>query len=321
MTAQILRSTRTRRTAIAVGVAAALTGILAGCGHSGSSRASSHPATSAGAAATAEPASGTSATTSAGTSASAGTHMISNHGHKLAFHVTPGRLPAIVLDAGGGLDSTYWKNITPALAKSTGSEIITYDREGMGASDAVPGPWKVQNAVSDLETGLTQLGATHVILVSHSEAGEIATYFARQYPGRISGAVLVDASLPPFYTDTEIARVAAANQAQVDALQGHATTKAERQLLAVAADYVPAHKAYHKVTWPAGVPATVIASAQTPFPTSAPDAQAWRAAQAAFAKAAPNRHLVTAAHTSHDVPLDAPGLVEAQVEAMVKTVG
>jgi pimeloyl-ACP methyl ester carboxylesterase len=247
--------------------------------------------------------------------------MIADQGHELAFHVTPGHLPAIVLDAGGGADSSYWKTIAPALAKRTGSEVITYDRAGMGASEAVPGPWKVQAAVSDLEAGLTNLGATRVVLVSHSEAGEIATYFTREHPDQVSGAVLVDASLPQFSTDTEIARVAAANQAQVAALKGHPTTKADRQLLAVAADYVPAQKAYHQVTWPSDVPVTVIASAQTPFPTSPPDARAWRAAQAAFAKAASNRHLVTAAHTSHDVPLDDPGLVETQVEAMVQQVG
>jgi pimeloyl-ACP methyl ester carboxylesterase len=93
----------------------------------------------------------------------------------------------------------------PVLAKRTGAEIITYDREGMGASDEVPGPWKVENAVSGLATGLTELGATNVILVSHSEAGEIATYFAGQHPDQVSGAVLVDASLPQFYSDSEIA--------------------------------------------------------------------------------------------------------------------
>ncbi len=249
--------------------------------------------------------------------------MITNQGHKLAFHVTPGHLPAIVLDAGGGLDSSYWKGIVPVLAKSTGSEIITYDREGMGASDPVPGPWKVQNAVSDLETGLTGLGATHdVVLVSHSEAGEIATYITRQHPGQFAGAVLVDASLPQFSTGTEIARVAAANQPQVTAnqeLKPKSVTKADRQLLAVAAGYVADQRAYHQMSWPASVPATVIVSAQTPFPTSPPDARAWRAAQADFAKAAGNRRLVVAARSSHDIPLDRPDIVEAQIEAMVKT--
>lgn len=317
MTAKILRSTKGRSTVIAVGVAAALTGVLAGCEHSGTSTAS-HPAASTPAEAT------TGAASTAGSGTDSTLHMITNQGHKLAFHVTPGHLPAIVLDAGGGLDSSYWKKIVPALAKKTGAEIITYDRAGMGASDEVPGPWKVQNAVSDLEAGLTNLGVTHdVILVSHSEAGEIATYFTRRHPDQIAGAVLVDASLPQFSTDTEIARVAAATQAQVKAIQakGKSVTKADRQLLAIAPNYVTDQRAYHQMTWPASVPATVIVSSQTPFPTSAPDAQAWRTAQAQFAKAAPNRQLVTAAHSSHDIPLDRPDIVEAQIEAMVKTAG
>ncbi|WP_328914208.1 MULTISPECIES: alpha/beta fold hydrolase [unclassified Streptomyces] len=323
MTAKIPRSTRSRRTAIAVGVVAALTGILAGCGHSGTT--ASHSAASTPATTTAV---STPATTTTGAAPAAGTgtdptlHMITNEGHRLAFHVTPGHRPAIVLDAGGGLDSSYWKDIVPVLAKKTGSEIITYDREGMGASDTVPGPWKVRNAVSDLETGLTELGATRdVILVAHSEAGEIATYLTSRHPGQFAGAVLVDAALPQFSTDTEIARVAAATQAQVDALKGHPVTKADRQLLAVAPNYTQDQHAYHRMTWPTGVPATVIVSEETPFPTSAPDAKAWRTAQAEFAEAAPNRHLVTAAHSSHDIPVDRPDLVEAQIEAMANTVG
>ncbi|MCA1222784.1 alpha/beta fold hydrolase [Streptomyces sp. 8L] len=328
MTAKSPTSAPSRRTWMAVSAAAALTAVLAGCGRSGAS-AASHPATGERVAATAHPASrtdpgahrptGTGART--GASASAGTHMITNEGHRLAFHVIPGRLPAIVLDAGGGEDSSYWKTMAPALSKKTGHEIITYDRAGMGASDEVPGPWNAENAVSDLKAGLTALGADHVILVPHSEAGEIATCFARAYPGQVDGAVLVDATLPQFSTDTEIARVAAANQAQVDALKGRPTTKAERQLLAVAAGFVADQKAYHKVAWPSRVPATAIVSGQTPFPTSPPDAQAWRGAQAEFVKEAPNRHLVTATRSSHDIPLDHPGLVESRVEAMLKAVG
>ncbi|MET8964286.1 alpha/beta hydrolase [Streptomyces sp. NPDC004074] len=292
-----------RRTAIVLSAAAVMGGALVGCGHSNT------PATDS-----ASPAK------KAGTTATASTlHMIENKGHRLAFHVTPGHGPVIVLDAGGGEDSSYWKKLVPALAKETGSKIITYDRAGMGASEAVPGPWKAQNAVSDLEAGLTALGATHdVVLVSHSEAGEIATYFTREHPEQMAGAVLVDASLPEFYTDTETARVAAASQAQVDALKGHAKTKADRQLLAVAANFVPAHHAYHRIGWPASVPATVIASAQTPFPTSAPDAKAWRDAQARFAHAATNRKFVVAANSSHDIPVDRPDVVEAQVTALVK---
>ncbi|SDO69440.1 alpha/beta fold hydrolase [Actinacidiphila guanduensis] len=313
MTANTPRPPRGRRTAIAVGIAAALTGVLAGCGHSGGSPASK-PTTRIPAKAAASTAAATDSTL----------HMITNEGHRLAFHVTPGHQPAIVLDAGGGLDSSYWKKIVPELSARTGSEIITYDRAGMGASDPVPGPWKAQDAVSDLEAGLTALGATrHVVLVSHSEAGEIATYITGQHPGQFAGAVLVDAALPQFSTDTEIARVAAATRPEVEQIQAKdpkARTQAERQLLAVAAGYVPDQRAYHQAVWPAAVPADVIVSEQTPFPTSPPDAEAWRAAQSAFASEAPNRHLVTAAGSSHDIPLDRPDIVEAQIEAMAATV-
>jgi pimeloyl-ACP methyl ester carboxylesterase len=284
MTAKILHSTKGRSTVIAVGVAAALAGVLAGCGHSGTSTAS-RPATSTPAKATADAAS------AAGSGTDSSLHMITNQGHKLAFYVTPSHLPAIVLDAGGGLDASYWKKIVPVLAKKTGAEVITYDRAGMGASEEVTGPWKVQNAVSDLEAGLTDLGATHdVILVSHSEAGEIATYFVRRYPGQVAGAVLVDASLPQFSTDTDIAWVAAATQAQVKAIQalkGKSVTKADRQLLAVAASYVTDQRAYHKMSWPASVPAIVIVSSRTPFPTFAPLVQAWRTAQASSPRRRP----------------------------------
>ena len=247
--------------------------------------------------------------------------MVTNNGHKLAFHVTPGHLPAIVLDAGGGADSSYWNNLVPTLAKDTGSEIITYDRAGTGASDEVPGPWQVQNAVSDLAAGLTQLGATRdVMLVSHSLAGEIATYFVHENPRWFTGAVLVDASLPDFYTDSELTRIAAANEAQIEDLKKQPSTKQTRQLLAVASNYVPAHRAYHKMSWPSQVPATVIVSAKTPFDTPE-DAQLWRDAQAQFAGAAPNRHLVVAQHSSHEIPIDRPDVVLKAVDDMANQLG
>src|SRR5271170_4318106 len=105
------------------------------------------------------------------------TQMIPRDGHNIAFHILQGSPPVIVLDGGGGLDSSYWNALVPELAKRTGCKIITYDRAGFGGSHEVPGPWSVLSATDDQANGLQKLGATHnVILVSHSIAGEIATY-------------------------------------------------------------------------------------------------------------------------------------------------
>ncbi|MFF3444324.1 alpha/beta fold hydrolase [Streptosporangium sp. NPDC002721] len=246
--------------------------------------------------------------------------MISNNGHRLAFHVTPGHLPAIVLDSGGGEDSSYWNDLVPQLSKATGSKIITYDRAGLGDSDAVKGPWNVHGAVSDLRAGLRRLGVTRdVILVSHSQAGEVATYFVREHPRWVSGAVLVDANLPPFYTDAQIARIVAVYTPQIKELKKQPSTRRNRQLIATATNFGPVHHAYHQVSWPKSVPAIVIVSGKTPFEDSPQDAQHWRDAAAAFTKAGPERTLITAEGTSHDIAKDEPELVLDQIEQMVST--
>lgn len=237
------------------------------------------------------------------------TRMVDSNGHKVAFHVTPGHEPVIVLDAGGGLDSTYWDALVPDLAKRTGSEIITYDRVGFGASNEVAGPWNVQSATDDLENGLKALGATRdVILVSHSLAGEIATYLARRHSDWLAGAVLVDANIPQFFTDAMIARQMTLYKPILASVKAAPPTKAGRQLLALAESFVDTSRAFHKAKWPASVPAAVIVSEKTPFDTPA-DAQRWRDAHAAFAREAENRTLITAGGSSHDVAHDRPDIV------------
>lgn len=240
--------------------------------------------------------------------------MIENAGHKLAFHVIPGRSPAIVLDAGGGLDSSYWTKLAPEIARRTGSEVITYDRAGMGASDYVPGAWKVQAAVDDLAAVLQATGATHdVILVSHSLAGELATYTAIRHPERLRGVVFVDANVPPFFTDELVDQMYAAQKPHIEAMAAEPATPASRQMQQLLPTFVETSRAYHQAVFPKSVPAVVIVSEKTPF-ESGPPAELWRAAQAAFAAEAANRKLVTAAGSSHDVAHDRPDLI---VQAVV----
>ncbi|MGW3115028.1 alpha/beta fold hydrolase [Streptomyces sp. NPDC001091] len=243
--------------------------------------------------------------------------MIENAGHRLAFHVTPGHGSTIVLDSGGGEDSSYWKVLAPDLHSATGATVITYDRAGLGKSDVVPGPWKVQSAVSDLRSGLRRLGVSkNVILVSHSQAGEVATYFARDNRSMLSGAVLVDANLPPFFTDEEITRLVAFARPQVHAAKKAPDKPRNRQLISTAESFVATNRAFHTVAWPDAVPATVIVSEKTPFDGSPEDARRWRAA-ASFARSGPHRTLVPADNSSHDVPKDRPALVLEEIENMV----
>jgi pimeloyl-ACP methyl ester carboxylesterase len=210
-----------------------------------------------------------------------------------------------------------WSALVPELAKQTGSEIITYDRAGFGASDEVKGPWDVKSATADLANGLKVLGATHdVVLVAHSIAGEIATYLARQHPDWIAGAVLVDANVPEFFTDQGIDRMTKMYAPIIAAAKAAPPTNASRQLLAVAASFTETARAFHQTSWPLSVPVTVIVSETTPF--EAPrDAQAWRDAHRQFAARAANRQLVVADKSSHDVAHDRPDVIAKAIADMI----
>lgn len=307
------RLARSRRPALRAGSALVLLALTAGavsaCGDQDSTAERSTP-----------PSAAAPASPGAARTGEAELRMIDNGGHRLAFHVTRGHGATIVLDAGGGEDSAYWKHLVRRIHAATGATVITYDRAGLGRSDVVPGPWRVAGAVSDLASGLRQLGVTRdVTLVSHSQAGEIATYFAREHPEMLAGAVLVDASLPPLYTDEQIARLVAANRPRIDAARKDPDEPRNRQLIATAESYVPMHRAYHRAAWPDAVPATVIVSERTPFDGSPEDTRRWRDAAASFVRGGPHRTLVTAEGSSHDIPVDRPDLVLREIERMVGT--
>lgn len=246
----------------------------------------------------------------------AATHLVEVDGHKIAFHVTPGHGPTIVLDAGGGLDSTYWDTFVPELAKRTGSEIITYDRAGFGGSDDVGGPWNVRSATRDLAAGLEKLHATHnVILVSHSLAGEIATYLVGQHPHWFVGGVLVDANVPDYFTEPAITRGKEIYAPILAKIRATPPSKSGRQLLALSGSYVTTSREFHRAKWPTSVPVIVIVSEKTPFEDPR-DAQWWKDAHAQFAKHAPNRRLVDAAGSSHDVVHDRPEVILSAISDM-----
>jgi pimeloyl-ACP methyl ester carboxylesterase len=265
-----------------------------------------------------EPGAPQSASPETGQPAGATRHMIDNGGHRVAFYVTQGTGPTIVLDSGGGEDASYWSDLVPELHEATGATVITYDRAGLGQSDVVPGPWQVESAVSDLESGLEQLGVTDdVTLVSHSQAGQIATYFAQDNPELISGAVLVDANLPPFFTDEQIERLVAFSRPQLDAAEEDPDDPQNRQLLSTAESFVATSTDFHQATWPDAVPATVVVSEKTPFDGSPEDVQRWKDAAASFVQAGPHRTLVDADGSSHDVAKDRPELVLEEIEDMV----
>jgi len=96
-----------------------------------------------------------------------------DHGRRMNLYCRGSGSPTVVLDAGMGDSTISWALVQPTLAKRT--RTCSYDRAGLGFSDAATRPGTVANMAEDLHA---LLRAAHVappyVLVGHSLAGMTA---------------------------------------------------------------------------------------------------------------------------------------------------
>ncbi|MDX8360308.1 alpha/beta hydrolase [Cytobacillus sp. IB215316] len=101
-------------------------------------------------------------------------------------------LPSIVIEAGAGSWSYDWSYVQKELSKHT--EVITYDRAGLGWSEPHPNGYNIDTTIDDLSEIIEYSNIdTPVILVGHSLGGLYSRLFADKYPEKVSGLILVDA--------------------------------------------------------------------------------------------------------------------------------
>jgi pimeloyl-ACP methyl ester carboxylesterase len=98
-------------------------------------------------------------------------------------------------------DSTVWDKVASAVARKTGATILTYDRAGLGKSEPVPGPYKIDNEVTALDRALRSMKLEPLIIVAHSYGGFLAALFSSEHQQQIRGVILIDANLASFFTD------------------------------------------------------------------------------------------------------------------------
>ncbi|HEX5692814.1 MAG TPA: alpha/beta hydrolase [Roseiflexaceae bacterium] len=117
-------------------------------------------------------------------------------GYRLHINCTGTGSPTVVVDAGWGDWSASWSSwVQPTVAKTT--RICTYDRAGMGWSEAGPLPRTAKQFAQELHTLLERGGiAGPYVLVGHSMGGLTAQVFAHDYSTDVAGVVLIDSMSP-----------------------------------------------------------------------------------------------------------------------------
>ena len=116
-------------------------------------------------------------------------------GRRLHAYATGEGSPVVVLESGLAATSLSWRLVQNEIAKFT--RVISYDRAGLGWSDASPGRPTIPRLVEDLRAML--LAAQEpppYILVGHSFGGLIVRAYADRYGSDVRGLVLVDPLRP-----------------------------------------------------------------------------------------------------------------------------
>lgn len=97
----------------------------------------------------------------------------------------------VVFESGFGQGAGVWKTVIAGLGADC--RCITYSRAGLGPSGADGTAKSIDAHVADLAAVVDALAPDmRIVLVGHSYGGLLATEFARRYPQRLQGMVLVD---------------------------------------------------------------------------------------------------------------------------------
>ncbi|MFZ0269835.1 alpha/beta fold hydrolase, partial [Caulobacter sp.] len=120
-----------------------------------------------------------------------GAPMMPPTGHLECLGVPSGR-PTVILEAGAFGGAADWSLVAEQLAKT--GKVCAYDRDGMGMA-AIHDLDRSPVAIATRLEALVALeeGDAPVVLAGHSNGGLYVEAFARLWPERTAGLVLVDA--------------------------------------------------------------------------------------------------------------------------------
>ncbi len=113
--------------------------------------------------------------------------------------------PTVILEAGMASFSSNFYWVQNELAATT--QVVAYDRAGLGWSDPAPEPQDAQQSARDLHAALQAADIQGPFVVAgHSYGGLVVRAFTDLYPDEVAGMVLIDASHPNQWAHMPVSR-------------------------------------------------------------------------------------------------------------------
>lgn len=119
--------------------------------------------------------------------------MVDVGGFKMHLNCSGEGSPAVVLDNGLHFGAFGWNKVPQEIAKFT--RVCTFDRAGIGWSEASPAGRDINQISKELHDLLTNAGEQKpFILAGHSLGGIYVQNYANNYADEVAGVVLIDSS-------------------------------------------------------------------------------------------------------------------------------
>jgi pimeloyl-ACP methyl ester carboxylesterase len=259
-----------------------------------------------------------STTTSPAECPAVGPQRVDVGGYGVSIQVSGRGSPTVVFESGGGDNSSVWSSIEPELRERKAVETVLYDRAGLGNSEPKPGPYRIDDEVAALRTALSIRGVQGpIVLVAHSYGGFVSYLMAAEDP-RVAGLVLVDANLPGFFDEAEVARLLARFTPLMDGLT-RAHPKIAETMVPLTLALPATATRVRGASIPLSLPVIDIV-AETTWVPSPEEIAAMGREHATFVAASPHREAVFASGSGHYVMKDRPEVVVDAVSRMIDRV-
>lgn len=209
----------------------------------------------------------------------------------------------VVFENGAGAPLEMWGKVQPGVSRF--ARTVSYDRAGVGLSDAGPLPRDGRRIAAELRRALLSAGiAPPYILVGASVGGPYIRVFAGMYPDHVAGMVLVDPT-----TDNQRFEDAAG----VPALESWSDTLVQSRGSRI----------------PSGIPVFLIDAVsplEVPFATETirtlrmknrPEIEADSREYRRWLDGIPGSRLIVTHRSGHNVPIEQPELVVATIREAV----
>ncbi len=248
-------------------------------------------------------------------------------GYILYFRVIPGQGAVVLLESGGGMDSSEWNALAPRLARESGATVIAYDRAGFGKSDLPETQYDLHEETAALWKGLESLGFDRdIVLVGHSYGGFLIRFEAAEHAESVRGLVFIDPFTVEFvdtlgidYCDNHPMM----GKLPFDTSRPEALSKVQRAMIrmvgAPSSNLAEKIAVMRKAVIPDGIPVRVITSG-TAWLSNPRESKAWRESHQRFTASINGAQLVRAEKSGHMIPFSQPDLIISVVSEVVRLV-